>query len=54
MKNMQDFYTRLVSSDEALDRRLPALAGFTKVRIVATANGVPWFWWDAPQPIAAA
>lgn len=54
MKTMQAFYTRLTSTDEALDQRLPALTGFSKARLAAASNDVPWFWWEAPQSTVAA
>lgn len=53
MKPMQEFYAQMSApSDEVptVDRRLSALSGFSKSRIVAATSESPWFWWEAPQP----
>ncbi|MBL8062339.1 MAG: hypothetical protein JNK32_04925 [Anaerolineales bacterium] len=57
MKTMQDFYAQMTSPSEdvpTVDRRLSALAGFSKTRIAAAASEDPWFWWEAEQPAVAA
>jgi hypothetical protein len=54
MNTMQAFYTRLTSSEAALDQRLAALAGFSKARLAASASEAPWWFWEAPQSTVAA
>lgn len=53
MKSMQKFYVEMFSSEEKtskLDRRLPALTGFNKAKLVATSQGNEWYFWEAEHP----
>lgn len=57
MKNMQGFYDQLASpagETPKLDRRLPALARFSKARLVAASQENEWYFWEAPQSVTAA